>query len=45
MAVQPTAAAHFRFVALVSFIHPFCRPRPLPAAVADLLRWPAPQIL
>jgi hypothetical protein len=37
--VQATAAARFRFLALVVFIHSFCRSHPSPAAVPDLYRW------
>jgi hypothetical protein len=36
--VQHNSRPRFRFVALAFFIHPFCRPRLLPAAVADLYR-------
>jgi hypothetical protein len=36
--VQATAAARFRFLALVVFIHSFCRSHPSPAAVPDLYR-------
>jgi hypothetical protein len=36
--VQATAAARFRFLALVFFIHPFCRRQSLSAAVPDLYR-------
>jgi len=37
--VQATAAARFRFLALVVFIRSFCRARSLSAAVPDLWRW------
>ena len=37
--VQATAAALFRFLALVVFIRTSCRPHPSPAAVPDLWRW------
>jgi len=36
--VQATAAARFRFLALVVFIRSSCRPHPSPAAVPDLWR-------
>jgi len=36
--VQATAAACFRFLALVVFMHSFCRPQSLSAAVPDLSR-------
>ena len=36
---RTTAAARFRFVALVVFIRPFCRARSLSAAVPDLYRY------
>ena len=39
--VQATAAARFRFLAFVFFIHGSCRPHPFPAAVPDLRRWAA----
>ncbi len=37
--VQATAAARFRFLALVFFMHPSRRPHPSLAAVPDLGRW------
>jgi hypothetical protein len=37
--VQATAAAPFRFLALVVFIRSCCRSRLSPAAVPDLCRW------
>ena len=40
--VQATAAARFRFLPLVFFIPPFCRPQSLSAAVPDLYRWAFP---
>jgi hypothetical protein len=36
--VQATAAAPFRFLALVVFIRASCHPHPPPAAVPDLWR-------
>ena len=36
--VQATAAAPFRFVALLVFTRPFCRPWSLSVAVPDLYR-------
>jgi hypothetical protein len=40
--VQATAAARFRFLALVVFIRSSCRSHPSPAAVPDLCRWAEP---
>jgi hypothetical protein len=37
--VQATAAARFRFLALVFFIQSVCRSHLSPAAVPDLWRW------